>query len=121
MVSGLAPLAQWVNTSVLYTIRNQLLSIVILSSLIPGQSGISECKQGYTPLSCIACDQCQNFKRICSACSCCSNCRQPWCRHQEHVPNLVVAHTTCENYIDSADPQVKCGNVATDVPSVIKW
>ena len=55
------------------------------------QDQLAQCSDGYAPARCPDCPE----DKPCAQCRRCRHCSKTWCGQPRHVPNFVVAQTTC--------------------------
>lgn len=75
------------------------------------------CINGYQPTCINGCDKEEcTPDELCYTCFICQNCKQSSCGRITHTPNLVIAHTICDNCTIDDPYCVQCGQLC-DLPN----
>ena len=72
------------------------------------QDEMIECAEGYTPKKKEGCRECTE-DYTCSTCRRCKNCQKWYCGLRQHLPNMVVAQSTCGECTEDDTHCQSCG------------
>ena len=72
-----------------------------------------QCDQGYVYQRKEDCDNCTD-DHICSTCRKCKNCKSWYCGLKQHLPNMVVALSSCD---ECKDEDTHCKSCGIECPS----